>query len=96
MGYHVKNCNSGSAQEFVETRILGRPLKNDKFGLGDRQALGLEQKIAEILVAAAPSKQGFDVAVDGFHHSERYFGAAVVEDTVQVIQQHGSEFLKGF
>ena len=34
---------SGSAQEFVETRILGGFLKNDEFGLGDRHALGLEQ-----------------------------------------------------
>jgi phage terminase small subunit len=35
--------NVGSAQEFVETRILGRFLKNDEFGLGDCHALGLEQ-----------------------------------------------------
>ena len=34
---------TGSAQEFVETRILGRFLKNDEFGLGDCHALGLEQ-----------------------------------------------------
>jgi uncharacterized protein YceK len=34
---------SGSAQELVETRILGGFLKNDKFGLGDGHALGLEQ-----------------------------------------------------
>ena len=33
----------GSAQELVETRILGGFLKNDKFGLGDGHALGLEQ-----------------------------------------------------
>ncbi len=33
----------GSAQEFVETRILGCFLKNDEFGLGDRHALCLEQ-----------------------------------------------------
>jgi hypothetical protein len=32
----------GSAQEFVETRILGCFLKNDEFGLGDRHALRLE------------------------------------------------------
>jgi hypothetical protein len=31
----------GSAQELVETRILGCFLKNDEFGLGDRHALGL-------------------------------------------------------
>jgi hypothetical protein len=84
----------GSEQEFVETRILGGFLKNDEFGLGDRHALGFEQPIAEILVAAAPSKESFDVAVDGFHHSEAYLGAAVVEDAVQVIQQHVGEFLK--
>ena len=89
-------CNSGSAQEFVETLILGCFLENDEFGLCDRHALGLEQQIAEILVATAPSKKGFDVAVDGFHHSERYFGAAVVEDAVQVIQQHVGEVLKRY
>src|SRR5712692_2997448 len=66
---------SGSAQEFVETCMLGGFLKNDEFGLGDRHALGLEQQIAEILIATASSKEGFDVAVDGFHHSEAYFGA---------------------
>jgi hypothetical protein len=33
----------GSAPELVETRILGGFLKNDKFGLGDGHALGLEQ-----------------------------------------------------
>src|ERR1700682_4069728 len=83
-----------SAQEFVETHILGCFLKNDEFGLCDRHALGLEQQVAQILVAAAPSKKGFDVAVDGFHYSEAYFGAAVVEDAVPVIQQYVSEGLK--
>jgi hypothetical protein len=85
----------GSEQEFVETRILGCFLKNDKFGLGDCHALGLEQKVAEIFVPAAPSNEAFDVAVDGFHHTEAYFGAAVVQDPVQVIRQHKGKFLKG-
>jgi hypothetical protein len=58
-----KERKIGSAQEFVETRILGRSLKNDKFGLGDRHALGLEQEVAEILVAA-----GSDNAVIGSRH----------------------------
>jgi hypothetical protein len=39
----AKEDKSGSAREFVETRILGCFLKNDEFGLGDRHALGLEQ-----------------------------------------------------
>ena len=38
-----KESISGSAPELVETRILGGFLKNDKFGLGDGHALGLEQ-----------------------------------------------------
>jgi hypothetical protein len=84
----------GSAQEFVETRILGCFLKNDECGLGDGHALGLGQQVAEILVAAAPSQNSLDVAVDGFHHSEGYFAAAVVQDPVQVIQQHEGKFLK--
>src|SRR6266436_679900 len=86
----------GSAQEFVETRILGCFLKNEEFGLGDRHALGLEQQVGEVFVAAAPSTKGFDVAVDGFHHSEAYLGAAVVEDSVQVIRQHLGQSLKGW
>jgi hypothetical protein len=32
----------GSAQEFVDTRILGCFLKNDEFGLGDRHVLSLK------------------------------------------------------
>src|SRR6516164_3902639 len=84
-----------SAQELGETRILGCFLKNDEFGLGNCHALGLEQQIGEILVATTPSKKGFDVAVDGFHHPEGYFGAAVVEDAVEVIQQRERESLKG-
>ena len=73
---------SGSAQEFVETRILGCFLKNDKFGPGDRHALGLEQQVVEILVAAAPSEKGFDVAVDGFYDSEADLDPAVVQNPV--------------
>src|SRR6266550_1952772 len=86
----------GSAREFVETRILGGFLQNDEFGLGDRHALSLEQQVAEILVATAPSEKGFNVAVDGFHYSEAYFGPTVVEDSVQVIQQHVGEVLKSY
>ena len=48
-----------------------------------------------MLVAAAPSQNSLDVAIDGFHHSEGYFAAAVVQDPVQVIQQHKGKFLKG-
>src|SRR5437667_6161099 len=86
----------GSGREFVDKRILGGFLKDDEFGLGDRHALSLEQQVAEILVTAAPSIEDFDVAVDRFHHSEAYFRATVVQDSVQVIQQHEREIFKRF
>jgi hypothetical protein len=46
--------------------------------------------------AATSSKKGFDVAVDGPHRSKGYFGAAIVEDAVQVIQQDVGEVLKRY
>ena len=76
--------------------MLGGFLKSDEFGLCDRHALSLEQQIGEILVATTRSQKSLDVAVDGFHYSEAYLGAAVVEDAVEVIQQHIGEFLKGY
>jgi hypothetical protein len=76
----------GSAQEFDGARILSRFLKNDKFCFCDRHALRFEQQVGEIFVAASPSKKGFDVSVDGFHNPETYFGAAVIQDSVQVIR----------
>jgi len=68
--------------------MLGCFPNNDEFSLGDRHAFGLQQQIAEILVPATSSKKGFDVAVDAFHHPEAYLGAAIVQDSVQAIQQH--------
>ena len=52
-----EHWNIGSAQELVETRILGGFLKNDEFGLGNCHALGLEQQIGEILVATTPRRR---------------------------------------
>ncbi len=71
-------------------------LKNDEFCFCDRHALCLKQYVGEIFVAAAPSKESFDVAVDGFHDSETYFGAAVIQDSIQVIRQHLGQSLKGW
>lgn len=50
------NSKFGSEQEFVRNRILGRFLENHEFSLGRRHALGLQQQVMEILVAAAAAK----------------------------------------
>ncbi len=43
----------GSEQEFVKHRILGRFLENHEFSFGGCHALGFQQQVREILVAAA-------------------------------------------
>ena len=58
-------------------------------------ALSIQKQIVEICVAEDPSKKSLDVAVDGFHRTEAYFGAAVVQNPAQVIDQHVGAFLKG-
>src|SRR5207245_7706557 len=86
LAHHLLTRINGSAQEFDGACILGRFLKNDRFCFCDRHALCFEQQVGEIFVAAAPSKKGFDVAVDGFQNPEAYFGAAVIRDSVHVIR----------
>jgi len=44
--------------------------KGEEFGPRSGQALGFEEKVAQIGVAAPSPKQSFDVAVDGFHAAE--------------------------
>ena len=43
--------------------------ENEEFGPERSQPLGFEQQVAEVLVPATPAEEGFDVAVDGFHHA---------------------------
>ncbi len=48
---------TGSPQEFDQTRILGRFLEHDEFGPSGRHALGFQEQVAEVFVAAAASQQ---------------------------------------
>src|SRR2546426_190521 len=54
-------------------RILRGFMKNKEFGLGSRQALRLQEQVVHVAIATAAPEQGFDVAVDRFDHSQRYF-----------------------
>jgi len=47
---------SGSEQEFVKSRILGRFRENHEFSLGRCHALGFQQQVMEIRVAAAAAE----------------------------------------
>ncbi len=78
----------GSAQEFVRVCILCGFLESDEFGLSGSQALRLQQQIVHVSITAAAAEQSFDVAVDGFHHSHRYLRPAIVQNTLEMIQQH--------
>jgi membrane-bound lytic murein transglycosylase MltF len=58
----------------------------EEFQVADRQALGLEQKVTEVLVATAAIDEHADVAVDGFYHAHANLGPAVVRNAVHVLQ----------
>src|SRR5271156_3510748 len=53
---------------------------SEKFEVADRQALGFEQQVTQVLVAAASIDQHADVAIDGFHYAHADLGPAVVGD----------------
>src|ERR1700684_2883093 len=79
---------SGSTQQSVRVRILRGFLKSDEFGLGGGQALRLQRQIVQVSITAAAAEQSFDVAVDGFHHTHRYLRPAIVQNTLEMMQQH--------
>ena len=68
--------------------ILRGFLKSDELGSRGSETLRFEEKVIEIAVPSASAQQRFDVAVDRLHHAQRNLGAAVVEDSIQMIQQH--------
>ena len=74
----------GSAQECGETGISGCFRESDKFGSGHGHALRLQQEVMQVFVAAPTSQQTFDIAVHRFHDTHRHFGAAIVEDPIQM------------
>src|SRR5258708_5143175 len=78
----------GSAQQSVRVRILRGFLESDEFGLSGGQALCLQQQIVHVSITAAAAEQSFDVAVDRFHHTHGYLRPAVVQNALEMIQQH--------
>src|ERR1039457_7151885 len=82
---------SGSAQESDRRPILRGLPESDEFGFGGSHALGFEQQVVEVLVTAPASDQHLDVAVDCFDDTERRLHVAVVQNAVQMIQQHQSQ-----
>src|SRR5205807_1296340 len=87
----------GSPQEFVGSGILrGFPgfLKGDVFGVGHYHALRLQEQVAHVLIAAPAVNKHADVAVDSLDDSEANFGAAVVQNPIEVFEQHLGKLLK--
>ena len=78
----------GSARQSGQMRILRGFLESDEFGLSGSQSLRLQQQIVHVSITAAAAEQSFDVAVDGFNHTQWYLRPAVVQDALEMIQQH--------
>ena len=71
----------GSPRESDEVGILSGFLEGDEFGLSG-QSLCLEQEIVDVTVAPASAKDRLDISVDRFHHAQRNFIRAIVQDSV--------------
>ena len=95
--YLDKPCNqiTGSWQESGKVCVLRGFLKSDEFGSRGGHPLRFEQQVVEVAVTASAAQQRFDVAVDRLHHSQFDLGPAVVQDSLQVIDQHVRQLLHG-
>jgi len=76
---------SGSPQESDEVGILSGFLEGDEFGLGSGQSLCLEKEIVDVTVAPASAKDRLDISVDCFHHAQRNFIRAIVQDSIEML-----------
>jgi hypothetical protein len=85
----------GSWRESGKVCVLRGFLKSDEFGSRGGHPLRFEQQVVEVAVTASAALQRFDVAVDRLHHSQFDLGPAVVQDSLQVIDQHVRQFLHG-
>src|SRR5439155_11420519 len=75
----LQGWKNGSPQELVKCCILrGFPdlLKSHVFRVGDGHALGFQQQVAYVGVAAPAVDQHADIAVDGLDDSKAHLGAA--------------------
>ena len=75
----------GSPRESDEVGILSGFLEGDEFGLGSGQSLCLEQEIVDVTVAPASAKDRLDISVDRFHHAQRNFIRAIVQDSIEML-----------
>jgi hypothetical protein len=82
----VSNDFPALRETLRERAFSGHFAEGNEFGFGDGHALSLQQEVAQVLVAAATAKQGFDVAIDSFHDSEPHLDTAVVENAFQMPQ----------
>src|SRR6516165_12454867 len=86
----------GTERESDGSAILGGFLdgvNGDEFDVGHCQALGLQEQVAEILIATTSVDQHANVPVDRFDYAKANSGLAVVRDAVQMLQQRLRQFL---
>src|SRR5260370_202961 len=87
----------GSERDSDGWGILGCFLdgvNSDEFDVSYGHPLGLQEQVAEILITASAVDQHTNVPVDRFDHAEAHLGPTVIENAVQVLDQHRGEFLK--
>src|ERR1700676_30752 len=75
-------------------RCLLYAVNGDEFDVGHRHPLGLQQKISQVLIAATTVDQHANVSIDGLNYTKANLGPAVVQNALQMLQQHVRQLLE--
>jgi UDP-N-acetylmuramate-alanine ligase len=87
---------SGSRRESDEAIILGRFREDHEFGPRRRHfAVSSATGSAGVCIPACDAV-AIDVPIHGFHNTQKNVSAAVVQNALEVVQQHLHQFLEGF
>ena len=69
-------------------------MNSDEFDVGHCHPLGLQEQVAEILVAATSVDQHANISIDRLDDSEADLGPAIVQNALQMLHQHVSQLLE--
>jgi hypothetical protein len=85
----------GSERESDGEAILGCFLDrvhSDEFGVGHGHPLGLQEQVAEILIAATAVDQHANVPVDRLDHPKTNLGPTVVQNAIRCLINIAASF----
>src|SRR2546430_10083890 len=92
--YSVNSALSENSYGGVILRGFLRAADRDEFNVGHDHSFDLQQQVLQVLVAAAAVDHHANICIEGLHYPKADLGPTVVQNAIQVVQQHRSEFLE--